>query len=183
MNLKIITIPNIISMARLLSIFPITQLYFSYQYAHLVILLSIVFISDMIDGEIARRFNMTSKLGGFLDMLSDNIIINYLLLLFVFFPINRSSFNLTYVAMSVLRSLITISLSVNSLISQQRPYKTGFFGQINAFALMYLLILYILATGIPQFAFYYRPTKYLLYIFITLRVFHMLKMLNKGREK
>ena len=71
---KIFTIPNIISMFRLLLI-PV----FIFSYVILkndlltVILLTVSGISDMLDGWIARRFNMVSELGKALDPIADKL--------------------------------------------------------------------------------------------------------------
>ena len=69
---KIFTIPNVISMFRILLI-P----FFIWAYAYLhnnlltVILLTVSGISDVLDGFIARRFNMVSDLGKALDPIAD----------------------------------------------------------------------------------------------------------------
>ena len=71
---KIITVPNVISMFRLLLI-PV----FVWTYVRLhdnlltVILLTVSGISDIADGFIARRFNMVSDLGKALDPVADKL--------------------------------------------------------------------------------------------------------------
>jgi len=71
MNKSIITIPNILSFYRLVS-FPIV-LYFAIKQIEniFVILLMIDLITDVLDGFIARRFNMQSELGARLDSIAD----------------------------------------------------------------------------------------------------------------
>ncbi|MEE1278406.1 MAG: CDP-alcohol phosphatidyltransferase family protein [Acutalibacteraceae bacterium] len=73
---KVFTIPNIISMFRILLIPIFCVLYFSsldkgYIYAFAVIILSAA--SDIIDGFIARRFNMISDVGKVLDPFADKL--------------------------------------------------------------------------------------------------------------
>lgn len=71
---KIFTIPNVISMFRILLI-P----FFIWSYAYLqnslltVILLFISGVSDVLDGFIARKFNMVSDLGKALDPVADKL--------------------------------------------------------------------------------------------------------------
>ena len=71
---KIFTIPNVISMFRLLLI-P----FFIWSYAYLqnsvltVILLAVSGVSDVLDGFIARKFNMVSDLGKALDPVADKL--------------------------------------------------------------------------------------------------------------
>ncbi len=71
MNKKIITIPNILSFYRIIS-FPIV-LYFAITKIEniFVILLIINLITDILDGFIARKFNMQSELGARLDSIAD----------------------------------------------------------------------------------------------------------------
>jgi len=170
----VLTLPNLLSASRVISAVPLYNLYLAGRCSGLVILLSFLFITDLADGMIARQFNMTTKLGKILDMLSDNLLINLMLLLFAFFPLNGSSFSLWLVAISIARSLVTIALSLSG-----SNYKTGFLGQVNAFAMMYFIVLYVLATGIQEFAWTYGFVKYSLYFFIILRVLHMIRALNK----
>lgn len=69
-----LTIPNILSLFRLLLIPLIIWLYFlkeEYIYAAAVIMLS--GITDMIDGYIARKFNMVSDVGKVLDPIADKL--------------------------------------------------------------------------------------------------------------
>jgi len=68
---KIITIPNILSFYRILS-FPIL-LYLAINKAEniFVILLVINLITDILDGFIARRFNMQTEFGARLDSIAD----------------------------------------------------------------------------------------------------------------
>ena len=71
MNKSVITIPNILSFYRLIS-FPIV-LYFAIKQIEniFVILLMIDLITDVLDGFIARRFNMQTELGARLDSIAD----------------------------------------------------------------------------------------------------------------
>lgn len=183
MTNNIFSIPNLISLARLVSILPITYLYLTKQPAHLFVLLTIVFISDLVDGQVARHFKMETKVGKVLDMLSDNIIINLLLVLFCCFPINGHKFSGAFVIASLIRSSITVSKSVKAYFSTDKSeYRTGLFGQVNAFALMYFIAMYILSATTPQFAAYFQISKYALYFFITLRVAHVLLLFSRIKK-
>lgn len=74
---KIITIPNLLSIFRLVLAFA-----FWYQYTHAEtslqftvagLLLVVSGITDFLDGKIARRFNMVSELGKMLDPIADKV--------------------------------------------------------------------------------------------------------------
>ena len=73
---KIFSIPNILSMIRILLVPVFAILYFvkvkdHYLYAALVLLLSGA--SDVLDGIIARKFNMITAFGKLLDPLADKL--------------------------------------------------------------------------------------------------------------
>ncbi len=71
---KIITIPNILSMFRLCLIPVIVWLYCVRQdYVWTIIMLTVSGITDVVDGFIARRFQMISDLGKALDPVADKL--------------------------------------------------------------------------------------------------------------
>ncbi|MDO4483497.1 MAG: CDP-alcohol phosphatidyltransferase family protein [Clostridia bacterium] len=70
---KIITIPNLISLFRLLLIPLFAWLYMKGEYAWTVAVLGISGLSDIADGIIARKCNMTSDLGKVLDPVADKL--------------------------------------------------------------------------------------------------------------
>ncbi len=72
---EILTIPNILSLFRLLLIPVYVLIYLNaqngYDYALAAGILAVSCLTDMIDGKIARHFNMISTLGKILDPLAD----------------------------------------------------------------------------------------------------------------
>ena len=70
---KILTIPNVISMIRLLLIPAIAVTYLRHEYLWAVAFLLLSGLSDMVDGYIARHFNMVSTLGKILDPIADKL--------------------------------------------------------------------------------------------------------------
>lgn len=75
MDKKIITIPNIISFFRLLLIPMIFKFcYFDKNYTVTLIIFILSSLTDILDGFIARKFNMISKLGKALDPIVDKAI-------------------------------------------------------------------------------------------------------------
>ncbi|MBQ9781969.1 MAG: CDP-alcohol phosphatidyltransferase family protein [Clostridia bacterium] len=81
MKLKeIFTIPNILSMFRIILIPFIIVAYFSNADVTCAILIVISALTDVVDGFIARRFNMISALGKALDPLADKLTLAFVLL-------------------------------------------------------------------------------------------------------
>lgn len=74
---EILTIPNLLSLFRLLLIPIYVHIYLNatedYQYVLAGVIMSISCITDMIDGKIARRFNMISNVGKVLDPMADKV--------------------------------------------------------------------------------------------------------------
>ncbi|MBP5256377.1 MAG: CDP-alcohol phosphatidyltransferase family protein, partial [Clostridia bacterium] len=70
---KIFTIPNLMSMFRLVLIPVILILYIKEKYVAAGVTFLISGITDVIDGWVARRFNMVSDLGKALDPAADKL--------------------------------------------------------------------------------------------------------------
>ena len=77
MDKKIFTIPNIISVFRIALIFVFVPIYFSEKIVNSgIIAFGIIVLSglsDIVDGFIARHFNMVSELGKILDPIADKL--------------------------------------------------------------------------------------------------------------
>ena len=76
-NKKIFTIPNILSMMRIILVPIIAWMYFDKSiHNHYLVALILVFLSaatDVLDGFIARKFNMITDLGKILDPIADKL--------------------------------------------------------------------------------------------------------------
>ncbi len=70
---KIFTIPNIISLFRILLIPAFIFFYFTDNYLVAAIILGVSGLSDVADGFIARKFNMISKFGKIIDPIADKL--------------------------------------------------------------------------------------------------------------
>lgn len=74
---EIFTIPNLLSIFRLVLIPVYVYIYLNatedYQYGVAGTIMAVSCITDMIDGKIARKFNMISKVGKVLDPLADKV--------------------------------------------------------------------------------------------------------------
>lgn len=68
-----LTIPNLISVIRILLIYPFTVYILSDDYIKSGLVLALSGASDLLDGFIARNFNQVSKLGRMLDPIADKL--------------------------------------------------------------------------------------------------------------
>lgn len=104
---KIITIPNILSMFRILLIIPMTFLFLNKQYILTVALIALSAITDVVDGIIARKFNMVSNVGKILDPVADK---------------------LTQIAVMILLSFVQIYLLIPCIILVVKEVISGLIG-------------------------------------------------------
>jgi len=68
-------IPNIISIARVVLVFPVIWLLLNHHYQSAMLLFFVAGISDALDGFLARQFRWQSRLGGILDPLADKFLL------------------------------------------------------------------------------------------------------------
>lgn len=70
---RIFTIPNLLSMFRIVLIVPLVAFFINKNYIAAVLCIVLSGLSDMFDGMIARRFNQITKLGKILDPIADKL--------------------------------------------------------------------------------------------------------------
>ncbi len=70
---KIFTIPNILSIIRIIMIPVVVISYFKGNYMLTIILLLLSGLTDVVDGYIARRFNLITNVGKILDPIADKL--------------------------------------------------------------------------------------------------------------
>lgn len=81
---RVLTLPNIITVVRLLLVAPIMVLLIRDEQPVLMVTLLFIFgASDWVDGFIARRFNQTSRVGELLDPIADRLGVALIALAFV----------------------------------------------------------------------------------------------------
>ena len=146
---KIFTIPNIISMFRILLIPAFAVLYFSnfeynFVYAFGVILVSA--FSDIVDGLIARRFNMVSALGKVLDPIADKLTQVALIVCLCFN--HKTLFPLLMVLAT--KELLTLVAATIWLKSGLQPISARWWGKAST-ALLYAAFLYYILSDIFAF--------------------------------
>lgn len=84
---KNLTIPNILTIIRIILNIPFAYFFLNQHYVEAVIVVVASGVSDMLDGMIARKFNQKSDLGSILDPIADKItLVNIVICAAVLFP-------------------------------------------------------------------------------------------------
>jgi cardiolipin synthase len=77
-------IPNTISIIRLISIIPTLWLFLRGEFFWTLILMMVSTISDGLDGYLARKFNLASRIGSLLDPIADKVLISTFFIVYAF---------------------------------------------------------------------------------------------------
>jgi len=156
MQKKIFNLPNALTISRI-TVSPVIFILLMYRPGRLMSFLSaLVFglaaMTDFLDGYLARRLNMVTSLGKFLDPLADKILVGVALIMLI--PLERVS--PLIVALIITRELLVTGLRVYAInegmiieSSMLAKYKTTF--QIVAVIGLLLHFTYDLGMGIVVF--------------------------------
>ena len=143
---KIVTVPNIISVIRLLLVPVIAGTYLSGHFVWAIALLAVSGLSDMLDGQIARHFGAISDLGKFLDPLADKLTTAVVVFCLM----------LRHPVMSIVMGALLIKelcLAVGAAIlyrSGTRPSESKLWGKLST-ALLYALMLLLVANDCASY--------------------------------
>ncbi len=128
---NIFTIPNIISFIRLLMIPFFAIFYFSEnienRYIYCIALVVLSGLSDVVDGFIARKFNMVSDLGKILDPIADKLTQVVILLCLC---INHPSLLLMF-GVLFLKELLTLFAAIYVLSNGTKPISARWWGKLS----------------------------------------------------
>jgi len=134
MNDRILTVPNLISVLRLLCIpLFVWVLFGAENRSAAAILLAVLGATDWVDGWIARRFNQTSELGKILDPTADR------LLLIVSIPslIIDGSIPLWFALLALIRELLVGGATVSLALIGARRIDVLWWGKTGTFAMLF----------------------------------------------
>lgn len=140
MNTQIWTIPNGISLARLLGVPVFIWLIAGDQYLWGVFVLFIAGVSDYVDGKIARKFNQMSRLGELLDPAADRFYIISVLISLYYLDIIPLWILILLTSRDVILALLLIFLKRSNIA----PLPVTFLGKAATFNLLYAFPLLLL---------------------------------------
>ena len=142
---KIITIPNILSVFRLALIPLIVWLYLSGHYYYSIAALILSGATDVIDGWIARRFNMVSDVGKALDPVADKLTqIAALLCLAINFKAMAG-----LLSVLIVKEVIMAAFGIAVIKKTGGTYSASWHGKVTTCLLYITVIIHIFWPSIP----------------------------------
>lgn len=161
------TIPNILTISRILLIPVIVILYyfqpayseapiFSWFNFSLVTAYAVVSITDYFDGFLARKMDMTSKLGEFLDPVADKLMVSTALILLVdYYPV-ESHWYITLSAIIIIAREILVSALREWMgtIGKRSDINVSWIGKVKTFMQIFAILFLLYQQpffGLPSF--------------------------------
>lgn len=115
----------------------------TYKNIAVLVLFTIASITDFVDGYLARKHNMVTTFGKFLDPIADKLLVNTLLIIFA----SKNIVPLVAVLIMIWRD--TIVDAVRMLVSQKgMVMAAGYLGKVKTVAQM-LAIIFVLLNNLP----------------------------------
>jgi len=141
---QIATIPNLLSLLRLLMIPVIVWLYLGNQNSSAaVVMIVISAITDVADGIIARKYNMVSDFGKIFDPVADKLTQAALLICLLL----RYPLMLLLIACFAVKEIFTLYMGYQAL-KREQVHCAKWYGKVNTVTLYAICILLILFPGL-----------------------------------
>lgn len=144
---QIITIPNLLSVIRLLLLPFIVYLYcFKQMYTEAVVFLVLSGITDVVDGIIARKFNMVSDFGKILDPIADKLT----QITVIFCIATRVPEMWLIVGMFLAKESIMLLMGMAAIKKLDSVNSAKWYGKANTVVLYGAMILFIIFPNMPS---------------------------------
>jgi len=145
---RIVTIPNILSLFRLLLIPVFFVLLLTGNLGWALLLIAVSAVTDFVDGYVARHFNQVTRLGQLLDPAADRLFILTTLVglgLVAVLP-------WWFIAVIVARDVLLLVLGVVLANHRFGPLPVHHLGKMGTFAILFTMPVLLLAAAFPQTA-------------------------------
>jgi len=145
---RIVTIPNILSLLRLLLIPVFLVLLVFGHFGWALLLIAVSAITDFVDGYVARHFNQVSRLGQLLDPAVDRLFILSTLLGLAFVDV----LPWWLVAVIIARDVLLLILGVVLANHRFGPLPVHHLGKMGTFAILFAMPVLLAAAAFPDVA-------------------------------
>lgn len=147
------TVPNLLSLLRLLLVPLFLLLILNHQDWQAVVVLAIAGITDYLDGFFARRLNQITRLGQLLDPAADRLYIFATLI-----GLSVVGYIPIWLALIVIARDVVLLIAYPILASHGHgPLPVHYLGKAGTFALLYAFPLLLIASAFPTIADYVLP--------------------------
>jgi cardiolipin synthase len=194
MSSRIITVPNLLTVFRMVLIPVFVSLLFYQRFLLALGIFVLAGVTDGLDGLLARRFNQKSQLGTILDPIADKLM---LVTSFVVLSM-RSVFPQPlpshlpvpfWVTVAVISRdvFILVGAAAINIVTGFRGFRPSMLGKINTTVQIFAIAAIIFAASVPSGTGYYLPTIYTtVFAFSVLSgahyVFFVSKLVNEDRR-
>ncbi len=194
MSSRIITVPNLLTVFRMVLIPVFVSLLFYQRFVLALVVFVLAGVTDGLDGLLARRFDQKSQLGTILDPIADKMmmITSFVVLSMrsVFPPPVPSHLPIPFwVTIAVISRDVFILVGAASIniVTGFRGFRPSMLGKINTTVQIVAIGIIMLAASFPYGTGYYLPTVYaIVFLFAVLSgghyVFFVSKLLNEDRR-
>jgi len=194
MSSRIITVPNLLTVFRMVLIPVFVSLLFYQRFVYALGIFILAGITDGLDGLLARRFDQKSQLGTILDPIADKLM---LVTSFVVLSM-RSVFPQPlpshlpvpfWVTVAVISRdvFILVGAAAINIVTGFRGFRPSMLGKINTVVQIFAIAIIIFAASVPYGTGYYLPTLYTtVFAFSVLSgahyVFFVSRLVNEDRR-
>ncbi|HEY6186553.1 MAG TPA: CDP-alcohol phosphatidyltransferase family protein [Pyrinomonadaceae bacterium] len=196
MSSRIATLPNLLTMLRMVMIPIFVSLLFYQRFYWALAVFMIAGVTDGLDGLLARRFNQKSQLGTILDPIADKLLLvtSFIVLsLPSISPQQEPPSHLPvpfWVTTAVISRdvFILVGAAAINIVTGFRSFRPSLLGKINTFVQILSVVAILIAAGIPSnISGYYLPTVYVTVFMLAVLsgihyVFFATRLLNEERR-
>lgn len=148
-----LTVPNIITLLRLLAIIPFVWLVTQARYRAALVLFIAAALTDTLDGEIARRFGQASKIGRLLDPLADKLFTGVSFVALSAFRPAQSRIPIWVMAAVLARDVLILAGSfVVYSASRNSGFKPSVYGKLNTLLEIFVIVCFLATSELPFIA-------------------------------
>jgi len=137
---KLVTVPNILSLSRIMLLPVVLLLLFKRQGVAAVVVMAVSWTTDALDGYLARRLGQVTNLGRVLDHLVDKVWVGTVLVCLVYL----SDLPLLIAGAVILRDLLILSGSIVIMKSKGSFVSSDVVGKITGCAFAVMILFYTL---------------------------------------
>lgn len=145
---RIVTIPNVLSLFRLLLIPVFLGLLIAEEYGWALLVLAVSSLTDFVDGYVARHFNQVSRLGQLLDPAADRLFIFTTLIGLAW----AGLLPWWLIGVIIARDVLLLGLGIVLANFRYGPLPVHHLGKMGTFALLFALPVIVLGAAFPSVA-------------------------------